>query len=134
VARDADEAGLARLLLLQKPREDAVGVQGDLHLAVADLVEVEQVHAVGFEEPERIGQDLLRRGHVVGQDLGRKEDLLAAAAERQAYAFFGDVVGGRRVDGGHAEVDGRADAVGHILGRMGLGEAGRGRTEGERGD
>ena len=102
VARDADEAGLARLLLLQEPGVDAVGVQGNVDLAVAGLVEIDQVDVVGLQDPERIGEDLLGRGNVVGHDFGREEDLLAAAAEGQAHALFADVVGGGGVDGRHA--------------------------------
>ena len=98
---------------------------------VADVVEVDQVHTVRLEHFQRVAEALLGVGDRVGHHLGRQEDLLPALAQAQAHALLAALVGRGRVDRVDPQVDGRVDAVRHVLGRVRLGETARGRAEGQ---
>ncbi len=104
VARDPHEPALAGLLLLQKPSEDAVGIAGLLDVALAEMMEIEEVGVVGLESPERLGELLFGLFDRVGPDLGCQDDVLASAAEGQAHALFGVAVPFRGVDEVDAQV------------------------------
>ncbi len=74
VRGDSDKPALAQLLLLEDPGKDAVGAERNIGIAVlvtrADAVQIEGIHVVGSEQPERICKGLFRFLDRIGPDLG----------------------------------------------------------------